>query len=401
MTRKGKSVKTNVIAKLVKLFQKVCDKVWPERVMEIFFYSLLFHRRSQLSASPGTTTYYNSSGVEKDENIIRRIVCAYQKANKADLGNSMWKVFFTSYHKPIHQELMSGDVEATTAIFRNPAASDLFYGFDILNKSYQNIFSSTKVREAYSKLCLDGLVRFAEAIGAIPIDNPETWSVRTGSPWETEIVLTELDKSCESFTVPNPFPSEHGLKTSRGIISYRVPQSIYQAWRIRQLLHGISNPRILEIGAGLGRTAYYAYKGGMLDYTIVDLPITTAAQAYFLGRTIGEENIYLDGEQSNEFSHKVKILTPQTFIEENTKYDLILNVDSLTEMDFSTAQAYWNKIKTSTSKFLSINHESNSFRVRDLVVEDLCNLNIHREPYWMRRGYIEELIQVHDASLSV
>jgi hypothetical protein len=254
------------------------------------------------------------------------------------------------------------------------------------------------VRDAYAKLCLDGLVRLAESVGAIPIDNPETWPTKRGSIWEAESVLTELNKSYGSFSVPNPFPGEHGLKTSRGIISYRVPQSIYQAWRIRQLVHGISNPRILEIGAGLGRTAYYAYELGIKDYTIVDLPITSAAQAYFLGRTIGDENIYLDGEQPHEFTYKIKILTPKTFFDETNKYDLIMNVDSLTEMDFSVAHAYWNKIKASTGKFLSINHESNAFRVRDLVVEDLSNLDIHREPYWMRRGYIEEMIQMHAES---
>ena len=220
---------------------------------------------------------------------------------------------------------------------------------------------------------------------------------RVDSLWEAESVLTELNKSYGPFSVPNPFPGEHGLKSSRGVISYRVPQSIYQAWRIKQLVHGISNPRVLEIGAGLGRTAYYAYERGIKDYTIVDIPITTAAQAYFLGRTIGEDKIHLDGEQPNEFSHKIKILTPQTFFNEPKTYDLILNVDSLTEMDFSVAQAYWNKIKVSTRKFLSINHEVNTFRARDLVVEDLGNLNIHRGLYWMRRGYIEELIQMHDA----
>jgi SAM-dependent methyltransferase len=201
--------------------------------------------------------------------------------------------------------------------------------------------------------------------------------------------------------VPNPFPCEHGLKTSRGIISYRVPQSIYQASRIKQLVQGISNPRVLEIGAGLGRTAYYAYEMGIKDYTIIDIPITAAAQAYFLGRTIGDKNIYLDGERSNESSLTVKILTPQTFFNETKTYDLIVNVDSLTEMDFSVAQAYWNKIKVTTSTFLSINHEANAFRVRDLIVDDLSMLNIRRELYWMRRGYTEELIQLPGSRLAV
>lgn len=385
-------MKANVLSKLAKKFRKVRDIVLLGKTMEENCSSLLFHRQSQLSANPDTVLV---SGVEKDGDLIRRIVGAYQSANKADLGNSMWRVFFASYHQQIHQALISGDVKTTTEILRNPKDNNLFYGFDILTNHYHNAFSRTTVREAYAKLCLDGLVRFAESIGAISLDNTETWSAKRGSSWDAESVLTELNKSYGLFSVPNPFPSEHGLKTSRGIISYRVPQSIYQASRIKQIVNGISNPRVLEIGAGLGRTAYYAYELGIKDYTIVDIPISTAAQAYFLGRTIGEDKIHLDGEHPNEFSHKVKILTPKTFFDENKTYDLILNVDSLTEMDFSVAHAYWKKISVSTSKFLSINHEANEFRVRDIINDDLRNLRIQRELYWMRRGYAEELIQIH------
>ena len=79
----------------------------------------------------------------------------------------------------------------------------------------------------------------------------------------------------------------------------------------------------------------------------------------------------------------------------NAKYDLIVNVDSLTEMDFSTAKGYWQKIKASTNLFLSINHEANPFRVQDLMAEDSLDLDVSRGLYWMRRGYVEEVIQRH------
>jgi hypothetical protein len=36
--------------------------------------------------------------------------------------------------------------------------------------------------------------------------------------------------------------------------------------------------RCLEIGAGVGRTAYYAHWLGMQDYTIVDLPTALIGQ---------------------------------------------------------------------------------------------------------------------------
>ncbi len=355
--------------------------------------SSLFHSESLLDASPAAATSIANSLVE-DKELINRIIAAYQRANQADLGKSMWSLFFTTYHQPIHQALIDGNEKTVTEILRKPEISDLFYGFDILTKSFQGVFRKKRAREAYAKACLDGLVRFAESVGAVSMDNPA--DIQKKMSWKTENVLSELDKVCMPFSMPNPFANEHGLGSSRGVISYRVPQALYQAWRIKQLVGGIKNPRILEIGAGLGRTAFYAHELGIKDYTIVDLPITTVAQAYFLGRTLGEGNICLDGEQFDDDQNRVKIVVPETYLAESKTYDLVLNVDSLTEMDFSVAQAYWDKIKISTNTFLSINHEAHKFRVRDLLVEDLHSLIVHRGVYWMREGYAEELIRIHD-----
>jgi hypothetical protein len=365
----------------------------PGQAVEESQRALLFHRENQLSAfSASVPSDLNFS--ESDIELVERIITAYREAHKADLGDSMWKAFFASYHRSIHQALMNNNTETVANIFRDPRASDLFYGFDILNKSYHDFFNSKSMRDVYAKVCLDGLLRFSEAIGASPLDNPEAWLIGEGRLWGAEEVLGELQKKSWAFSIPNPFPEEQGLNTSQGIISFRVPQALYQAWRIKQLVNGIDNPRILEIGAGLGRTAYYAYELGLKDYSIVDIPITAASQAYFLGRTLGENSIHLDGEPTSDSTQKVKILSPQTFINDTKSYDLILNADSLTELDISTATAYWQKIKSSANMFLSINHEANAFRVRNLIVEDLPGIEITRSPYWMRRGYVEELIKM-------
>jgi SAM-dependent methyltransferase len=355
----------------------------------------LFHPESLLDANAAVAEGIVNSPVE-DKKLIKRIITAYQRANQADLGKSMWTVFFTKYHQPIHQALINGDERTVTEILRNPEISDLFYGFDILTKSFHSVFRKKRARNVYAKDCLDGLVRFAEAVGAVSMDNPAS-EFKKRIFWKTEDVLAELDKACTPFSMPNPFTNEHGVGSSRGVISYRVPQALYQAWRIKQLLDGIQNPRVLEIGAGLGRTSFYANELGIKDYTIVDLPITTVAQAYFLGRTLGEENICLDGEQFADAQNRAKIVLPETFLAESKTYDLVLNVDSLTEMDFSVAKAYWDKIKISTNTFLSINHEANKFRVRDLLFEDLHSLVVHRGLYWMREGYAEELIRIPSA----
>lgn len=53
-------------------------------------------------------------------------------------------------------------------------------------------------------------------------------------------------------------------------------------------------------------------------------------------------------------------------------------------MDRAVAENYVAAIKARASTFLSINHESNAFTVRELI-------GGNRYPYWLRRGYVEEV----------
>jgi len=80
-------------------------------------------------------------------------------------------------------------------------------------------------------------------------------------------------------------------------------------------------------------------------------------------------------------------LPPNEFLTTKGRYDLILNVDSLTEMARETAQAYCDAICRRSSAFLSINHEGLPFTVADLMPRGFDQ----RSPYWMRPGYVEEL----------
>jgi len=352
---------------------------------------MLYHRPGELSAVSGVSA---PTEPVRDELLIDRIVTAYGRANKAELGDSMWKAFFATYHEPVHRVLAEGGRPAVAAMLRNPAATDLFFGFDILTKSHNGVFRDAAVRKAYAKLCLDGLLRFAESAGAVPMDNPETWPARTAMQTDIGRILASLGAVGAGFSSPNPFPDEHGVASPVGVISYRVPQALYQAWRIKQLVRAFPHPRVLEIGAGLGRTAHCAYQLGIKNYTIVDIPVTAVAQAYFLGRTLGQEHVRLDGEPAGSGESNVRIIGPQTFLDENLRYDLIVNVDSLPEMDFAVAAAYWEKIKRSTPTFLSINHEANAFRVADVIASDRSRLSVERSHHWMRRGYAEELIRI-------
>lgn len=62
-------------------------------------------------------------------------------------------------------------------------------------------------------------------------------------------------------------------------------------------------------------------------------------------------------------------------------------------MQREVAQNYWEYAKKATRTILSINHEANPIVIRSLYEGD-PTLDVTRSPYWLRRGYVEEVIRV-------
>jgi hypothetical protein len=292
--------------------------------------------------------------------LIARIIAAYRATRATTVGSaSVWDNEFFKMKCDVHDALFAVDQTATQTLLRDPGKTDLFYGFDIPARS-------TPTDD--SKFELDGLGRYrellllSEVLGARRLWNSEAPKLTAALP-DVETMMLQLDQAV-GFRIdfPNPFPGEIGLVTSRGIASHRAVQALYQAARIASLIKEKSRARIAEIGAGMGRTAYYASKFGSTAYTIIDLPTSNVAQANFLGRALGPDIISLFGETRSG----VRILPPGAFLDGDDHFDLVVNVDSLTEMTAETAHAYCKAIKASAGLFLSINHELNPVTVREV-----------------------------------
>ena len=362
----------------------------------------VFRPISSLRADFGMSD--NNGQSDDDASIVSRAVAAYRRDDNEDLSkpSSMWEHIFNARHIPIHKTLTGNDDQAIQRLFRRPSDSDLFYGFDGLVADFVNAMraASKEARTNYAKVPHDHLLRAAELMGALPYENRDGWFVDPSTLQRgfmaTDHVIDALDAY---FGVPlefkNPFADEYGTQTKRGVISLMVPQALYHAWRGRELVKGIARPRILEIGGGLGRAAYFAWQMGIKDYTIIDLPLSGLSQANFLMRVIGEENVVLQGEDAAASSAKIKLLKPSAFLEgELSRYDLIINANSMTEMSRETAERYWNRIRKATSRFLSINHESNPFTVREIAEAHAEYVKAsQRHTYGMRKSYAEELFE--------
>jgi hypothetical protein len=307
-------------------------------------------------------------------------------------SSSMWAGFFEQHHKAMHEALMAGDRETVSRTLRDPGSSNLFYGFDSLGPVSD---PGTDPYEPYmSLITLDRLVALAEAVGAIRLENPETYLYRAPRKFNADEVIESIEAAVGiELSFPAPFPGERGLPSRRGVVIIRALDALYQAWRVSKLVGaGNETARLVEIGGGLGRTALYARAFGLLDYTLVDLPFTAVSSAYFLGRALGADAIVLFGEETDDSDRRIKLLPPEAFFATGADYDLILNVDSLPEVGRETAQRYVDEIASHTRLFLSINHEAGAFTVRELLDESGLGDQTERFPSWMRPGYTEELL---------
>jgi hypothetical protein len=125
-----------------------------------------------LSPDPGV-----SPGEACDDAVmIARVLQSYKLSVETEMvkPSAIWEMIFDTRLLPLHQTLLSGDVKAASALLRRPGDSDLFYGFDALCIGMVKDFQASKAIEyGHAKLCQDHLVRVAEAVGALRIENPE------------------------------------------------------------------------------------------------------------------------------------------------------------------------------------------------------------------------------------
>jgi SAM-dependent methyltransferase len=346
------------------------------------------------SGEESSTAFSAEPRFGDDAALVARIIDAYRHAAATfeGHGDSMW-TSISARSAALHAMLLSGSVGDVTVPLRYPATHDLLSGFD---EAAQSIYSVHKAgdraaREAWGAAVHKRLIRLAEAVRAIPV-----WLQSTDRPDDRDLtiegLLAKLDVAL-GFKVefPNPYPDEFGLKSSRGLINHRALFAIYQAWRLLAWAGGNERARILEIGAGSGRTAYYARKLGLRDYTIVDLPLSNVAQANFLGRVLDPSAVVLTNENDDAARNdKIRIFGPAWFDASAEHFDVALNADSITEMDRRRAVAYFEKLATCAGIFVSINHEANPFSAAELPTFAGVASRPTRYPYWLDDSYVEE-----------
>jgi hypothetical protein len=155
--------------------------------------------------------------------------------------------------------------------------------------------------------------------------------------------------------------------------------------------------RIVEIGGGFGGLARLAFRAGLQNFEVFDLPWVNVLQGYYLLMSLPQERVRLYGEHSGD----LRISPHWRFTDlPDRSVDFVVNTDSLPEMALAVRQEYITQIqRVLTGYFLSINQESGMViddfdpqgPVRELVEQDGGYRLLGRNRWWMCQGYVEEV----------
>ena len=244
------------------------------------------------------------------------------------------------------------------------------------------------------KLDRGALVKFAQSLGLYGIENPEAIPYDMFPNLE-DLSNMEILKGIETVLgFPISFPTIFTGGMERSVSDYGIwsIRHLHYLWVMKRILELCPdrNSRIIEIGAGIGILGYYLDELGYKDYTAIDLARVNAVQTYYLSKNLPERNFILSHEREYPFedTEAIKILHTTDFKNvPKGRYDLMVNIDGLTEFPIEDAREYIHS--DCAPLLLSINHEANPFRV--IQIAEPAKHLVSRQLFWIRDGYVEEL----------
>jgi hypothetical protein len=323
--------------------------------------------------------------------IATRLIAAYRRAER-----DRPTVDFPHPSADLWTHIVATELGELTSIIESGNAarlSDYLMDFSLpwggLSFSMDGLTISSDPRTV-ALTYLDKLVCLAEAMGVLPCENPEQG--------RSENLECDLDQTLagieHAFRAPIAPPAGIvrcvGLPTSKGVFHYRHLNALYTSWRMSQLAEG----PVCEYGGGLGIVAFYARRLGLVDYTLLDLPIVNVFAGHFLMSAIGPEHVSLYGEPPGD----LKVLP---YWSETGPQSLAVNQDSFPEIEERIVRRYLQDIARTSRRLLTINHESQPvsgphrhLNVSRMLEGDPRYKRVYRARYWLREGYVEELYDV-------
>ena len=311
----------------------------------------------------------------------------------------VWEMVKHEFHGEFYRIMAARDAPALAIYLSNAMRTSFSYGLGAGTGVYRAMESEGEGRTANLILLADRLAAVAEAVGALPVENPEQGrygeSLQIPIPELVRIIQAHLGVEIFRPQVAGLFGVKIGPNQ---MIDMRVPDDAYCAYRLKTLRDNLGIGSICEIGAGFGGLAFQAIRHGFSGYTIVDLPSINILQGFFLMAVFGGDAVAMFGEDAP--GRLFNILPYWEFFNPDRKFNLVVNRDGLPEMPEERAQEYLNGISARRCVLLSINQEAQapagSVDANQLVVNRMMlsvpgMRLVSRYPYWIRKGYVEEI----------
>ena len=316
---------------------------------------------------------------DRDDEFLNKI-CDYfiSRCNETLSDNSNIWDDIVIHHQQFINLVTQRDLNGLHDMLSEVFKSSLTIGISGGETSFQNtMLSDSAARDNWAFTIFDKLLSLAEYAGIIEIFWLEVYMYNqyydNYLKNKPEVFLAALSEKYQfDISSPKNVGGQFGISTDYGIYSERDVLALGTAFRIFELYKNNRDINICEIGGGAGHLAYYLYKMGFKNISIVDLPTVSVLQMYFLGMNIGQD--------------KIKHLAPSEF---TGKYDLVINCDSMPEMNINTATNYCNIIRDNAKYFISVNTEHATHRT--FWVNQICDMErVNRNLFMFRQGYVIE-----------
>lgn len=292
-----------------------------------------------------------------------------------ETGSVVWGSIVPT-HAQFIEYLKTRNCEKLHEYLQNMWTKPLTYGiaqgeffYDRLQKNDDEIQKNTGFA------IYDKFLTLLESVGVLPTFSPEQFQANSDYlkyySVSVDRYLTELEDHLKCKIQAPPYQGGHfGIQTeNHGLFSDRDIMALGVAIRILESYWNRPNITICDLGSGLGYLPYYLNIFGFKNVTHLDIPTVTVAAKYFM--------------KTNAPEIDLKYISPNEF---DGKYDLVVNLDGMSTYNKDVAQEYANKISQNTKHFLSINREFDEFKVSEIM-----NMTrVTRNPFWLRRGYVEE-----------
>ena len=347
---------------------------WPVRLPSSYFTGFLMINHPPVE---GACEYGWGTAYEEQDNEFLNELCDYfeerVKQETLDAGSEEWNAIVPT-HAAFVELLKNRDIDKLSNYLRYMWSLPLCHGtaqghyfYDRLRKDLDDMQKNTGFA------IYDKFLTLMEANAIIPAFSPEEYQTKNDFlkfyTIDPDDYLEMLEKKFDcDLSAPKYQGNHFGIQTKKhGLYSDRDIMALGIAIRIKETYWNRNDISICDIGGGVGYLAYWLTKLGFKNITYIDLPTVTVSAKYFL---------------SINSIDNVKFINPGDF---DGDYDLVINFDGITTYGKEIATEYMNKIKNS-KHFMSINREIDEYRV-----SDICDMRrISRNPFWLRKGYIEE-----------